>query len=83
MNFYYINTEAKNQGETPLVYKPEQGPEYRIKGKWFLTFSENSIDLPTLRETVGWITPQTIQRITKNSAAEALLKIACKQETSG
>ncbi len=38
------------------------------------------IDPLTLRETEEGIAPQTLQRITKTSAVEALLKIACKRE---
>lgn len=139
MNFYYINTEAKNQGESPhkiwfehnyafvsgekygkrlekfepgdilfmyankmgviavgmvlekwdgekadpqLVYTEEQGPEYRVKTKWFLTFDNDPITPPALREIVGWISPQTIARITSITACENLLEVACKREAS-
>ena len=60
----------------PVVYATDQGPEYRINVDWFLPFPENPITPPMLREIIGWISPQAIQRIANRANAEQLIAYA-------
>ena len=52
--------------QAPLVYCPpeKEGPEYQAKVNWFLWFPHNAIPPRTLREIIGWTSPQAIQCIT-------------------
>lgn len=65
--------------DPPLIYSSIQGPEYRIGVEWFLAFPEHPIAPPILREIVGWVSPQAIQRITNEASARQLVAYAEKQ----
>jgi hypothetical protein len=69
------------QSDPPRVYTDPQDPipEYRISVDWFLTFQHYPINARVLRDIIGWTSPQAIQRITNQEAAERLLHYALQQ----
>ena len=73
------------RSEPPMVYTDPQDPvpEYRISVDWFLTFQHNPISARVLRDIVGWVSSQAIQRITNQVAAERLLHYARQRSDHG
>ena len=68
-----------------MVYTDPQDPvpEYRISVDWFLTFQHNPICARVLRDILGWVSSQAIQRIINQVAAERLLHYARQQSDHG
>ena len=57
--------------------------QYRISVDWFLTFQHNPISARVLRDILGWVSSQAIQRIINQVAAERLLHYARQQSDHG
>src|SRR5262245_35320452 len=73
------------RSEPPRVYTDSQDPrpEYRISVDWYITLLHNPIKARVLREIVGWVSPQTLQRIANHEAAERLRRHALQQSRQG